>query len=107
MDASNFRFQIGKNRSRLRVMNMVFEQAGFRIRRVVSPGHNHAGNTEEYQRHRHERRRLTSMFVNMMVAGCAGEGHVPHAEHIKRRDARGSQRQQKEQQMTRVCVHEA
>ena len=44
-------------------------------------------------------RRFVGVFVNVVVARLAGEGHEPHAEHVKRRDAGRHQRQQEQQQV--------
>ena len=82
------------------MVNVCLEQTGLGISGVVTPGHHHAGDRQQNERYRHQRRRFDGMLVNVVVARLAGECHVPHAEHVKRRDAGCDQRQQEQQHVT-------
>ena len=59
--------------------------------RACAPAGDHGEEGENHQRSDHHPRRLVGMVIDVLVAGLAGKGHVPEAEHVKRRN-RGPRR---------------
>ena len=94
------------HRRRLGVMNLMLQPARLRIPDAANPSRpSRLKNASSDQRHGHHPGRFLGMFMNVLIARLAGEGHEPHAEHVKRRHPGRDQRQQEQQEM--LVVHEA